>query len=127
MRLDKLTSKFQEALGEAQSLALNADNQYIESEHVLLAMLQQADSSAKSLINRAGGNVPSLEKAVQALVAKLPQVQGTGGDVQIGRSLAAHLNLTEKEANKRAMTLSLVNYFYWHWLMTKVSLVSHLS
>ncbi|MFM6921877.1 MAG: Clp protease N-terminal domain-containing protein, partial [Polynucleobacter victoriensis] len=43
MRLDKLTSKFQEALGEAQSLALNADNQYIESEHVLLAMLQQAD------------------------------------------------------------------------------------
>ena len=101
MRLDKLTSKFQEALGEAQSLALNADNQYIESEHVLLAMLQQADSSAKSLINRAGGNVPSLEKAVQALVAKLPQVQGTGGDVQIGRSLAAHLNLTEKEANKR--------------------------
>ena len=101
MRLDKLTSKFQEALGEAQSLALNADNQYIESEHVLLAMLQQADSSAKSLINRAGGNVASLEKAVQGLVAKLPQVQGTGGDVQIGRSLAAHLNLTEKEANKR--------------------------
>ena len=101
MRLDKLTSKFQEALGEAQSLALNADNQYIESEHVLLAMLQQADSSAKSLINRAGGNVASLEKAVQGLVAKLPQVQGTGGDVQIGRSLSAHLNLTEKEATKR--------------------------
>ena len=101
MRLDKLTSKFQEALGEAQSLALNADNQYIESEHVLLAMLQQADSTAKSLINRIGGNVATLEKAMQAMVAKLPQVQGTGGDVQIGRSLAAHLNLTEKEATKR--------------------------
>ncbi len=101
MRLDKLTSKFQEALGEAQSLALNADHQYIESEHVLLAMLQQSDSTAKSLINRTGGNVMALEKAIQALVSKLPQVQGTGGDVQIGRSLAAHLNLTEKEATKR--------------------------
>ena len=51
MRLDKLTSKFQEALGEAQSLALASDHQYIESEHLLLAMLQQSESSAKSLIN----------------------------------------------------------------------------
>ena len=101
MRLDKLTSKFQEALGEAQSLALNADHQYIESEHVLLAMLQQSDSSAKSLIQRAGGNAQALEKALQSQLGKFPQVQGTGGDVQIGRSLAAHLNLTEKEATKR--------------------------
>lgn len=101
MRLDKLTSKFQEALGEAQSLALASDNQYIESEHLLLAMLQQNESSAKSLINRTGGNVAALEKAVQTLIAKFPQVQGTGGDVQIGRSLSAHLNLTEKEASKR--------------------------
>ncbi len=101
MRLDKLTSKFQEALGEAQSLALNADHQYIESEHVLLAMLQQSDSSAKSLIQRAGGNAQALEKALQSQLSKFPQVQGTGGDVQIGRSLSAHLNLTEKEATKR--------------------------
>ncbi len=101
MRLDKLTSKFQEALGEAQSLALNADHQYIESEHVLLAMLQQSDSSAKSLIQRAGGNAQALEKALQSQLSKFAQVQGTGGDVQIGRSLAAHLNLTEKEATKR--------------------------
>jgi len=82
-------------------LALNADNQYIESEHLLLAMLQQSDSTAKSLINRTGGNAATLEKAVQSLVSKLPQVQGTGGDAQIGRSLSAHLNLTEKEATKR--------------------------
>jgi len=101
MRIDKLTSKFQEALAEAQSLALGSDHQYIESEHVLLAMLKQSDSTAKSLINRVGGNVSQLEKAVQGLIAKLPQVQGTGGDVQIGRSLAASLNLTEKEATKR--------------------------
>ncbi len=101
MRIDKLTSKFQEALAEAQSLALGSDHQYIESEHVLLAMLKQSDSTAKSLINRVGGNALQLEKAVQGLIAKLPQVQGTGGDVQIGRSLAASLNLTEKEATKR--------------------------
>lgn len=101
MRLDKLTSKFQEALGEAQSLALASDHQYIESEHLLLAMLQQNESTAKALINRTGGNVTTLEKSVQALIAKLPQVQGTGGDVQVGRSLSAHLNLTEKEASKR--------------------------
>ena len=101
MRIDKLTSKFQEALAEAQSLALGSDHQYIESEHVLLAMLKQSDSTAKSLINRVGGNDSQLEKAVQGLIAKLPQVQGTGGDVQIGRSLAASLNLTEKEATKR--------------------------
>jgi len=101
MRLDKLTSKFQEALGEAQSLALASDHQYIESEHLLLAMLQQNESTAKALINRTGGNVTALEKSVQALIAKLPQVQGTGGDVQVGRSLSAHLNLTEKEASKR--------------------------
>lgn len=78
MRLDKLTSKFQEALGEAQSLALASDNQYIESEHLLLAMLQQNESTIKALINRTGGNVAALEKSVQALIAKLPQVQGTG-------------------------------------------------
>jgi ATP-dependent Clp protease ATP-binding subunit ClpB len=101
LRLDKLTSKFQEALGDAQSLALNADNQYIESEHLLLAMLQQSDSTAKSLISRAGGNVAALEKAVQVLLSKFPQVEGTGGEVQVGRSLSAHLNLTEKEATKR--------------------------
>ena len=101
MRIDKLTSKFQEALAEAQSLALGSDHQYIESEHVLLAMLKQTDSTAKSLIHRVGGNAQQLEKAVQVLMAKLPQVQGTGGDVQIGRSLAAALNLTEKEATKR--------------------------
>ena len=101
MRLDKLTSKFQEALGEAQSLALASDHQYIESEHLLLAMLQQSESSAKSLINRTGGNAAVLEKSIQGLIGKFPEVQGTGGDVQIGRSLSAHLNLTEKEATKR--------------------------
>ena len=101
MRLDKLTSKFQEALADAQSLALGADQQYIEAEHLVLAMLRQSDSPAKSLIGRSGGNAAGLEKAMAEQIKKLPQVQGTQGDVQIGRSLAAALNLTEKEATKR--------------------------
>jgi ATP-dependent Clp protease ATP-binding subunit ClpB len=101
MRIDKLTTKFQEALGDAQSLALSNDNQFIEPEHLLLAMLRQQDGGARSLLTRAGTNVAGLEKAAEAMIAKLPQVQGTGGDVQIGRTLLNWLNQTEKEASKR--------------------------
>lgn len=101
MRIDKLTTKFQEALGDAQSLALSNDNQFIEPEHLLLAMVRQQDGGARSLLTRAGANVAGLEKAAEAMIAKLPQVQGTGGDVQIGRTLLNWLNQTEKEASKR--------------------------
>ena len=62
MRIDKLTTKFQQALSEAQSIALAKDNQYIEPAHVLLAMLRDSDGGAKSLLTRAGVNVPGLEK-----------------------------------------------------------------
>ncbi len=101
MRIDKLTTKFQEALGDAQSLALAKDNQFIEPEHLLLAMLRQQDGGARSLLTRSGVNVAGLEKAAEAMIQKLPQVQGTGGDVQIGRTLLNWLNQTEKEASKR--------------------------
>ncbi len=76
MRIDKLTTKFQEALGDAQSLALSNDNQFIEPEHLLLAMVRQQDGGARSLLTRAGANVAGLEKAAEAMIAKLPQVQG---------------------------------------------------
>jgi ATP-dependent Clp protease ATP-binding subunit ClpB len=101
MRIDKLTTKFQEALGDAQSLALSKDNQFIEPEHLLLAMLRQQDGSARSLLTRAGVNINGLEKASELMIDKLPQVQGTNGDVQIGRTLLNWLNQTEKEASKR--------------------------
>ena len=101
MRIDKLTTKFQEALGDAQSLALAKDNQFIEPEHLLLAMLRQQDGGTRSLLTRAGVNVTGLEKLAEAMINKLPQVQGTGGDVQIGRTLLGWLNQTEKEASKR--------------------------
>ena len=75
MRLDKLTTKFQEALGEAQTLALGADHAYIEPCHVVLAMLRQSDGP-KPLLQRAGANVAAMESAAEAAMNKLPQVQG---------------------------------------------------
>ncbi|MGE0348635.1 ATP-dependent chaperone ClpB [Hydrogenophaga sp.] len=99
MRLDKLTTKFQEALGEAQTLALGADHAYIEPAHLLLALLRQADGP-QSLLQRAGVNVPGLTKATEAAVKRLPEVQGQD-QVQVGQELAKLLQATEKEAIKR--------------------------
>lgn len=101
MRQDKLTTKFQEALGEAQSLALAHDNQVIEPVHILAAVLTDGEGSSRSLLERAGVNVQSLTREVNAAVERLPKVSGTGGDVQISRDLMNLLNLTEKEAMKR--------------------------
>ncbi len=101
MRLDKLTTKFQEALGEAQSLALADDNQYIDPLHILAALLTPGDGSARSLLQRAGVNVPGLQKATESALKGLPQVQGTGGEVQVARESVNLLNLAEKEAMKR--------------------------
>ena len=101
MRQDKLTTKFQEALGEAQSLALAHDNQVIEPVHFLAAVLADGEGSSRSLLERAGVNVQSLTREVNAAVERLPKVSGTGGDVQISRDLMNLLNLTEKEAMKR--------------------------
>ena len=86
MRIDKLTTKFQEALSDAQSLAVGKDNQYIEPAHLLLAMLKQQDSGVRSLLTRAGVNVASLEKGAEKMIAALPEVQGSG-EVQVGRDL----------------------------------------
>jgi len=99
MRLDKLTTKFQEALGEAQSLALGKDHAYIEPAHLLLAMLRQADGP-KSLLQRAGVNVAGLTKATEDAVNRLPEVQGQD-QVQPSPDLGKLLQATEKEAIKR--------------------------
>ncbi|MEG1970251.1 MAG: ATP-dependent chaperone ClpB [Burkholderiaceae bacterium] len=101
MRQDKLTTKFQEALVDAQSIAVANDNSYIEPLHVLMAILQQDDGGARSLLERAGVNVARLRKDAEGAIKRLPQVSGTGGEVQVGRDLANLLNLTEKEAIKR--------------------------
>ncbi|MFT4191848.1 MAG: ATP-dependent chaperone ClpB [Comamonas sp.] len=99
MRFDKLTTKFQEALGDAQSLALAADNAYIEPAHLVAALLKQADGP-KALLQRAGANVHGLLTAAEAAIQKLPQVQGHE-QVQPGPELIRLLQATEKEALKR--------------------------
>ncbi|MBP8214418.1 MAG: ATP-dependent chaperone ClpB [Propionivibrio sp.] len=101
MRLDKLTTKFQQALADAQSLANGHDNQMIEPQHLLLALLQQEDGGTSSLLAQAGTNVQALKAALDQAVDRLPKVEGHGGDVQIGRDLTNLLNLTDKEAQKR--------------------------
>jgi ATP-dependent Clp protease ATP-binding subunit ClpB len=100
MRLDKLTTKFQEALADAQSIAVANDNPYMEPAHLLSAMLAQADGP-KALLDRAGANSQALKTALDTLIKGLPQVQGSDQVVQPSRDLAALLQTTEKEAGKR--------------------------
>src|SRR3954454_18681178 len=99
MRLDKLTTKFQEALGEAQTLALANDHAYIEPDHLLVAMLRQEDGP-RALLQRAGVNAPGLLAAAEATMHKRPQVQGQE-QVQVGRELVSLLQAAEKEGLKR--------------------------
>ncbi len=99
MRMDKLTTKFQEALGDAQSLALGKDHAYIDPAHVLLAMLQQQDGP-KALLQRAGVNLTALMSAATSAVERLPQVTGQD-QVQVGPELVKLLQAAEKESIKR--------------------------
>ena len=99
MRVDKLTTKFQEALAEAQSLALGNDHAYIEPSHVLLAMLRQ-DDGPKSLLQRAGANVNGLASAAETAINRLPKVEGQE-QVQVGRDLVSLIQAAEKDAIKR--------------------------
>src|SRR5712671_6608068 len=101
MRFDKFTTKLQEALAEAQSLALGKDQQYIEPEHLLLALLNQDDGGIAGLVSKAGGNPNSLKKNLADAISRLPVVEGQPGEVLMGRDLTNLLNVTDKEAQKR--------------------------
>ena len=101
MRTDKLTTKFQQALSDAQSVACGQGNQFIEPQHLLLAMLNQDDGAVASLLARAGAQVPRLKAELTRAVEGMPKVEGHGGDVQVSRALSQLLNLTDREAQKR--------------------------
>src|SRR5436190_2184368 len=101
MRFEKFTTKLQEALAEAQSNALGQDHQYIEPQHLLLALLSQEDGGVAGLISKAGGNPNALKKALSDSIARLPKVEGTPGEVMVSRDLAQLLNVADKEAQKR--------------------------
>ncbi len=99
MRIDKLTTKFQEALSAAQTIALTHDNAYIEPVHVLVAMIRE-DDGPKALMHRAGVNVAGLLATAEAAVKKLPEVQGQE-QVTVGRDMVSLLQAAEKESIKR--------------------------
>jgi ATP-dependent Clp protease ATP-binding subunit ClpB len=101
MRVDKFTTKLQEALAEAQSLAVGQDHPYIEPQHLLSALLEQEDGGATSIIAKAGGNPGALKKALAESLGRIAKVEGTPGEVHISRELGALLNVTDKEAQKR--------------------------
>ncbi|MEO0997245.1 MAG: ATP-dependent chaperone ClpB, partial [Pseudomonadota bacterium] len=101
MRMDKLTSKFQLALADAQSLALGRDHQFIEPVHLALALLDQEGGSVRHLITRAGGNVNLLRSHLGEALDRLPQVEGTPGEVHLGNDLGRLLNVADKLAQQR--------------------------
>ncbi len=101
MRFDKLTTKFQQALADAQSTAVGQDHAYIEPAHLLLALLQQEDGVTVSLLQRCGANVAPLRDALKNSLQRLPKIEGTGGEVNLSRNLANLLNLADKEAQQR--------------------------
>ena len=101
MRMDKLTSKFQMALAEAQSLAVGRDHQFIEPAHLMLALLDQQGGTVRPLLEKSGANVSLLRSQLGQSLDRLPRVEGTGGEVHVSNDLSKLLNLTDKAAQKR--------------------------
>ena len=101
MRFDKLTTPFQSAIQDAQSLALGNDNPYIEPVHLLAALINQEGGSARPILQKAGTRLPTLVPALQAAMNRCPKVEGTGGEIQPSKELVKLFNLTDKEASKR--------------------------
>src|SRR5208337_2990206 len=101
MRMDKLTTKFQTALADAQSLAVGRDNQYIEPVHLMAALLDQQGGTARPLLEKAGANVAKLRSELAGALDRMAKVEGSGGEVLLGNDLNKLLNLTDKLAQQR--------------------------
>ena len=101
MRMDKLTSKFQMAVAEAQSLAVGMDHQFIEPAHLMVALLDQQGGSVRGLLTKSGVKVNLLRSQLGEALDRLPRVEGAGGEVHIGNDLGKLLNLTDKLAQEK--------------------------
>ena len=101
MRMDKLTSKFQMALADAQSLAVGRDHQFIEPAHLMVALLDQEGGTARHLLTQASVNVNLLRSSLGEMLERMPSVQGSGGDVSVSNDLGRLLNVTDKLAQQR--------------------------
>ncbi|WP_148449406.1 ATP-dependent chaperone ClpB, partial [Providencia rustigianii] len=100
MRLDRLTNKFQQALADAQSLALGRENQFIEPIHLLSALFNQENGTVRPLLTTLGVNAIEFKQKIEDVLSRLPQVQGVAGDVQPSSDLMRHLNLCDQLAQK---------------------------
>ncbi|HET7758273.1 MAG TPA: Clp protease N-terminal domain-containing protein, partial [Steroidobacteraceae bacterium] len=101
MRMDKLTSRFQQALADAQSLAVGRDHQVLEPAHVMLALLDSAGGGVRPLLLKAGADVNKLRAGLLALLDALPRVEGTPGEVHVSNDLNRVFNVTDKLAQQR--------------------------
>ena len=101
MRLDKLTTRFQQTLEEGQSLALGRDNPFLEPVHVMQALVDQEKGTAGYLLTQAGADLTQLRSQLGDLLDRLPHVEDAGGEIQISGGLGRVLNLTDKIAQKR--------------------------
>jgi len=101
MRMDKLTSRFQQSLADAQSLALGRDHQFLEPAHLMLALLDGAGGSVRPLLLKAGADLNKLRAGLLALLEGLPKVEGTPGDIHVSNDLNRVLNVTDKLAQQR--------------------------
>jgi ATP-dependent Clp protease ATP-binding subunit ClpB len=101
MRMDKLTTKFQQALADAQSLAVGRDNQYIEPTHLMAALLDQQGGTARPLLEKANVQVPKLRSDLAGALDRVAKVEGAGGEVLLGNDLNKLLNVTDKLAQQR--------------------------
>ena len=101
MRIDKLTSKFQMALADAQSLAVGQDHQFIEPAHVMVALLDQQGGGVRGLLTKSGVNVNLLRSQLGDAIDRMPKVEGSSGEVHIGQDLSKLFNITDKLAQER--------------------------
>ncbi len=101
MRQEKLTARLQQALGDAQSLAVGRDHQMLEPVHLLAALIDQQGGTVRPLLLKAGGNLPKLRTDIGNALERLPKVEGTPGEVHIGNDLVKMLNVTDKLAQQR--------------------------
>ncbi len=101
MQIDKLTSKFQEALGAAQSMAVGKDHQFIEPAHLMLALLQQQSGTVKPLLAQSGVNVPAYQAGLEQQLERLAQVEGGDGNMHVSQDLNRLLNQTDKLSQQR--------------------------
>jgi len=101
MRMEKLTAKLQQGLGDAQSLAVGRDNQLLEPVHLFSALLDQQGGTVRPLLVKAGGNLPKLKTELSQALDRLPKVEGTPGDIHVGNDLGRLLNVADKLAQQR--------------------------